>query len=242
MISATTDESTPSRPEFAEGDRAKIIWSIRAAARRERSRDRDTRLLLDPTLSLWKPFEGYLTPGDLVALVIENAAQLNPLAMRPLIAPPSATDGDAFILEALDDSALLRASSANFLEAAAVAFGREPLASARRSAFEAIRLQDQRILELPSTAGRVTSAVAEAGAPLETYVAYVAADDTDRFLIGLTMLEFDRNAAPLVIDVANLEAGNSSNLGTFTRAATLGGEEHIIGLLPPGTVARVVTL
>ncbi len=227
---------------MAEGDRNKIVWSIRVAARRERSRERDTRLLLDPELSLWKPFEGYLTPGDLVALVIENAAQLNPLAMRPLSAPPNAADGEALISEALADAALLRASSANFLEAAAVAFGREPLSSARRSAFEAIRLGEQRILELPSTAGRVTSAVAEAGAPLETYVAYVAADDTDRFLIGLTMLEFDRNGAPLVIDVADLEVGKASNFGTFTRAATLGGEEHIINMLPPGTVARVVTL
>ncbi len=223
-------------------DAKQLLWSLRAAARRERSRDRDAWLLLDAKRSLWKPLAGELHTGDLVALVIENAAERNPLALRPLTTPLSADEGEAFLAEALSESSLLRASSAAFLESAAVAFSREPLATSRRSAFEAIRLQDQRILELPSTAGRVTSAVAEPGAPLETYVAYVAANDDDRFLIGLTMLEFDRNAAPLVIDVAALEAGTATNLGTFTRAASLGGEEAIVRLLPPGTVARVVTL
>ncbi len=219
-----------------------LIWSLRAAARRERSRDREAWLLLDPKRSLWKPLAGELHTGDLVALVIENAAERNPLALCPLDTPLSADEGEVCLAEALSESALLRASSAAFLESAAVAFGREPLSASRRSAFEAIRLQEQRILEFPSTAGRVTSAVAEPGAPLETYVAYITANDDDRFLIGLTMLEFDRNAAPLVIDVSALEAGTASNLGTFTRAASLGGEEDIVRLLPPGTVARVVTL
>jgi len=220
-----------------------LVWSLRAAARRERTLDRDARRLLDPSFAHWRAFAGGLHEGDFVALLVENASLRNPLALRPLTQSLSAQAGKALLDEALSaEPALLRATSAAFLEAAAVEFGREPLDPMRRRAFEAVRLQDQRILELPSTAGRVTSAVAPAGAPLEMYVGYVVADEVDLFLIGLTMLEFDRNAAPLVIRVDDLRAGKTGGIGTFTRAATLGGEEEILGLLPSGTVARTVTL
>ena len=168
---------------------------------------------------------------------------LNPLAWREAIPNPTSDEGRALIAEALEsEPSILRGSSASFLEAAAVAFGRESLSGERRGSFDAIRSQDQRILEFPSTAGRVTSAVATSGAPLETYVAYVVENADDVFLIALTMLEFDRNAAPLLIDARELRAGTARGIGTFTRAVTLGGEDDLIEALPPGVVARVVTL
>jgi hypothetical protein len=112
----------------------------------------------------------------------------------------------------------------------------------RRSAFEPIRAQEQRILEFPSTAARVSAMVAPPGAPLETYVGYVVADNDDEFLIGLAMLEFDRNAAPTLVRVAELEAHDVRGVGTFSRAVTLGGEDALLALLPPGMAARIVTL
>lgn len=235
-MTAETSDSSPVHHK-------QLLWSLRAAARRERTVDRDARRLLDPTFAHWRAFAGGLHEGDFVALLVENASLLNPLALRPLTQSLSAQAGKALLDEALNaELGLLRAPSAAFLEAAAVEFGREPLDPARRKAFEAVRLGDQRILELPSTAGRVTAAVAPAGAPLETYVGYVVADEVDLFLIGLAMLEFDRNGAPLVIRVDDLRAGKTTGIGTFTRAATLGGEEEILALLPAGTVARIVTL
>jgi hypothetical protein len=184
-----------------------------------------------------------LHEGDLVSLVLENASLLNPLALQLPEAVYTAAEGRELLAEALEsEPALLRCSSATFLEAAAVALGRPALASERRSEFEAVRSQDQRILEFPSTAGRVTSAVASPGTPLETYVAYVIRDADDTFLIGLTMLEFDRNAPPLLIAAQDLLAGEARGIGTFSRAVTLGGEEDLVSALPQGVVARVVTL
>jgi hypothetical protein len=229
--------------EFPIDIHKQLVWTLRSAARRERNLDPSTRRLLDPTRALWRDFAGRLHEGDLAALVIENAASLNPLALRPLLKAPSREEGADLLTQALqEEPSLLRCPSAAFLEAAAVAFGREPLDPRRRSTFEPVRSQDQRILELPSTAGRVTSATAAPGAPIETYVAYVVADSDDVFLIGLTMLEFDRNAAPLVISAEELRAGAVRGIGTFSRAVTLGHEEEILAKLPAGAVAKVVTL
>ncbi len=220
-----------------------LVWTLRSAARRERNLDPSTRRLLDPRRALWSDFAGRLHEGDLAALVIENAASLNPLALRPLPNTPTQEEGADLLAEALqEEPSLLRCPSATFLEAAAVDFGREPLDPKRRSSFEPVRSQEQRILELPSTAGRVTSATAPSGAPLETYVAYVVQDSDDLFLIGLTMLEFDRNTAPLVISAEELRAGTVRGIGTFSRAVTLGHEDEILTALPPGAVAKVVTL
>jgi hypothetical protein len=192
---------------------------------------------------MWRAFAGRLHEGDFVSIVVENNAAINPLALRPLDDQLSRDEGVALLEEALaGEPSLLTASTANFLEAAAVAFGRPALGPERRSAFEPIRAQEQRILELPSTAARVSAMVAAAGSPLETYVGYVVADEDDEFLVGLAMLEFDRNAAPTLVRVADLEAQNIHGAGTFTRAVTLGGEEAILALLPAGMVKRVVTL
>ena len=216
---------------------------MRSAARRERNLEPSERRLIDPSRSLWRAFAGRLHEGDLVALVLDNASTLNPLAWRRGTLTFTADEGCSLLTEALEtEPSLLRCSSASFLEAAAVAFGCPALSAERRRVFDAIRSQDQRILEFPSTAGRVTSAVAAPGAPLETYVAYVVSDRDDEFLIGLTMLEFDRNASPLVIDAKDLLGGSARGMGTFTRAVTLGGEEDLVAALPAGVVARVVTL
>ncbi len=228
---------------FSDTRHSQIVWTLRVAARRERNIDPEARRLLDPTFSHWRAFAGGLHDGDFVKLLIENTAALNPLALRPMSESLSAAIGKSLLDEALTEQpALLRSASATFLEAAAVAFGKEPLGDDRRRMFEAVRSQEQRILELPSTAARVSSAVAAPGAPLETYVGYIVNDDVDIFLVGLTMLEFDRNASPVVAHVDDLRAGKTSGMGTFTRAASLGGEDEILALLPPGTVARVVTL
>jgi hypothetical protein len=221
----------------------RIVWTLRSIARRERRLDVDARKLTEPGLLKWAAFAGRLHEGDFVSLLIENNAALSPVALQPLKVALTATDGKAFLEEGLRaQSNLLTASTANFLEAAAVAFGRSPLSAARRSAFEPIRAQEQRILEMPSTAARVAAMVAEPLAPLETYVSYVVADNDDDFLVGLAMLEFDRTAMPSLIRISDLQNGTARLLTTFSRAATLGGEEEILALFPEGTIQRVISL
>lgn len=220
-----------------------IVWTLRACARRDRGLPVAERRLSRAGLQLWRQFAGRLHEGDLVSLLVENNAALSPLALRPLGALLDAELGRSLLREALEaEPSLLNATSASFLESAAVAFGRPELSAGRRAAFEAIRAQDQRILELPSTAGRVTAMVAPAGAPLDTYVGYVVAEEDDRFLIGLVMLEFERTGMPTMIDTADLQRGHVIGAGSFSRAATLGGEQAIIDLFPEGLVQRVVAL
>jgi hypothetical protein len=224
-------------------ERRRVVWTLRICARRERHLAIGERFVTEAGLATWRSFAGRLHEGDLVSALIENNAVINPLALRPLAVALSRDEGLSLLDEALSsETHLLSASTATFLESAAIAFGRPPLGTERRSAFEPIRSTDQRVLELPSTAARVASTVAPAGAPLETYVGYVIADEDDSFLVGLTMLEFDRNAAPTLVHFEDLRAGTVSGAGTFSRAATLGAEEHILELLPVGMVARVVTL
>lgn len=221
----------------------RILWSLRSIARRERRLAADARRLTEPGLRKWREFAGHLHEGDFVSLLIENNATLSPLALRALAEPLSADMGIALIRAALEgEPKLLSSSIAIFLEAAAVAFGRPELGLARRAAFEPIRPQDQRILELPSTAARVAAMVAQPLATLETYVTYVVADEIDEFLVGLAMLEFDRNAMPSLIRVADLEAGMVRFPIAFSRAATLGGEERLLALFPQGIVQRAVIL
>jgi hypothetical protein len=217
----------------------RIVWTLRSSARRERDLERDDRRLTDPELRTWRAFAGRLHEGDLVSLVVENNAERNPLALRPLDRPIDASTGKALLHEALaQERHLLAASSATFLEAAATAFGRPALGEKRRAAFEPIRSFEQRILEFPSTAARVAAMVAPAGAPLETYVGYVVADEDDAFLVGLAMLEFDRNTAPTLLRAADLEARALGRTGTFSRAVSLGGDDALIALVPESVVSR----
>ncbi len=222
---------------FDQAVHRRIVWTLRSSARRERDLERGDRRLTDPELRTWRSFAGRLHAGDLVSLVVENNAERNPLALRPLNTLVDSIAGEALLQEALgQDRHLLGASSATFLEAAAIAFERQPLGEKRRAAFEPIRSYDQRILEFPSTAARVAAMVAPAGAPLETYVGYVVEDDDDAFLVGLAMLEFDRNTSPTLIRRNDLEARTFGRTGTFSRAVSLGGEDALIGLIPESIV------
>jgi hypothetical protein len=178
-------------------------------------------------------------------MLVENNAERSPLAERPLAVKLDASVGAALLDESLKaDRHLLTAATATFLEAAAVAFGKPPLDAARRAAFDPIRSADQRILEFPSTAARVASMVAAPGAPLETYVGYVIEDADDAFLVGLAMLEFERNGMPTLLSTTDLELEKALNCGTFTRGVTLGGEDDLIALVPAQVLPpeRIVTL
>ena len=79
-------------------------------------------------------------------------------------------------------------------------------------------------------------------APLDTYVSYVIVDEEDEFLVGLAMLEFERTGMPELIKVIELKNDDVAFRTTYSRAATLGGEEEILALFPPGVIQRVVTL
>jgi hypothetical protein len=232
------------RSEASDSGYRRIVWSLRSIARRERQLSEDARTLTEPELATWRAFAGRLHEGDLVTLLVENDAPLNPLALRPLATTIDAATGRRLIEEALrSDSSLITASTARFLEAAAVAFGKPPLTPERRSAFGPIRAMEQRILEFPSTAGRVAASVAEQDAPLERYVSYVVESDDDAYLIGLVMLEFERREMPTLIWVRDLEQGDRSSVtAAFVRAATLGGEEGIAKRFPGGAIGRLITL
>lgn len=62
----------------------RILWTLRSCARRERGYDREERRLTDPELRTWRSFAGRLHEGDLVSMLVENNAERNPLAERPL--------------------------------------------------------------------------------------------------------------------------------------------------------------
>lgn len=218
------------------------LWTLRSIARRERRLDPDARRLTEPGHKKWKAFAGGLHEGDFASLLIENNAALSPLALQPFARDLSEAAGARLIDQTLHEKpGLITASTASFLDAAAMAFGRQELSPARRSTFEPIR-QDQRIVELPSTAARVAAMVAQPSAPLETYVTYVVADEDDAFLVGLAMLEFDRAAMPTIITLENLRRGAARFPTAFSRAVTLGGEEQIVEMFPAGAIQRVVTL
>lgn len=226
-------------PSPSDLDQKRIIWTLRSCARRERSYEAEDRRLTDPDGRTWRSFAGRLHEGDYVSMLVENNAQRNALALRPLFNSLDPETGNFLLNGALKiDRSLLNASSATFLEAASVAFGKQPLDASRRAAFDAIRATDQRILEFPSTAGRVTSMVAAPGAPLDTYVGYVVENDDDIFLVGLTMLEFDRNATPTLLWRESLERGDLSGIGTFSRGVTLGGDDDLIALIPSTLLAH----
>jgi hypothetical protein len=125
---------------------------------------------------------------------------------------------------------------------AAVASGRPELGQ-RRAKFGPIR-SEQRILEFPSTAGRVVASVAEPGEPLETFVTYVISDDDDAFIVGRVMAEFERRGVPAVVRISDLERGDASAVVTpFTKAATLVNGEPLAKLFPPGAIDdRLVVL
>jgi hypothetical protein len=231
-------------PETLETTRF-VIWTLRSIARRERRRPDGARRLTDPKRTKWAAFAGSaqrLHAGDFVKLLIENDVVTRPFGLR-LSDTPSADAAEGYIDDALTLGAWSASSSGAFLEALAVDFGREPLPASRRQAFGPIR-SDQRILEFPSTAGRVAAAVADVGAPIETYVTYLVVDEVDEFIVGLVMAEFERRAAPPIIRAADLERGDVHSVTTsFTRAATLIPNDPLVGLLPRAAVGdRVIVL
>jgi hypothetical protein len=96
-----------------------------------------------------------LHEGDYVEAIVEDNAERSPLALRPLVKAVSAETGLVFLNEVLSQERhLLTSSTSVFLEAAAVAFGKQPLEPSRVAAFDAIRAADQRILEFPSSSLR----------------------------------------------------------------------------------------
>ncbi len=223
----------------------RIVWTLRSIARRELRRPAAARRLTDPQRLKWQAFVGparRLHAGDFVRLLLENDAVTTPFGFR-LTEPLSAAEGEACIAEALAPGPWNSPNVATYFEALATDLGRPELTATRRSKFGPIR-REERILEFPSTAGRVAAAVAEPGEPLETYVTYVVADATDEFIIGLVMAEFERRAEPVIIRVDELERGDTRRLVTsFTKAATLIPNDPIATLLPSAVVGdRLIVL
>jgi hypothetical protein len=222
----------------------RIVWSLRSIGRRENRRPPESRRLTDPQLTKWLAFSGparRLHAGDFIRLLLDNDAVSSPFALQ-LSQPLPQDEAERHIAAALEPGPWASPSTATYLESLALAFGRPELGQ-RRAKFGPIR-SEQRILEFPSTAGRVVASVAEPGEPLETFVTYVISDDDDAFIVGRVMAEFERRGVPAVVRISDLERGDASAVVTpFTKAATLVNGEPLAKLFPPGAIDdRLVVL
>ncbi len=225
-------------------DERRIVWSLRSIARRENRRPPESRRLTDPHFTKWLAFSGpsrRLHAGDFIRLLLENDAVSSPFA-ELLSEPVPQAEAERLIAAALEPGPWASPNTATYLESLALAFGRPELGQ-RRAKFGPIR-SEQRILEFPSTAGRVVAGVADPAEPLETFVTYVISDDDDAFIVGRVMAEFERRAAPPIVRIADLERGDTSAIVTpFTKAATLVEGDPLAKLFPVGAIDdRLVVL